>query len=80
MISKPNQKSHARLGVIVGKKTAKSAVKRNKIKRIIRESFRRNHHRLQAFDIIIIARKPCENLNKIKLREEMDLLWEKFNS
>lgn len=78
VISKPNDKSYARLGVIVGKRTAKSAVIRNQIKRIIRESFRRNHRLLQPVDIIVIARKPAESLNKSKLREGIDLLWEKL--
>lgn len=73
-----NQKPFARLGVIVGKKTAKNAVVRNRIKRVIRESFRRNQERLKKIDIIFIARKPCETLDKQKLREGIDLLWEKL--
>lgn len=75
---KPNQKSYARLGIIVGKRVANSAVARNRIKRAIRESFRLNKDRLQGLDIIIIARQQSDTLNKAKLREGMNILWEKL--
>lgn len=75
---KCNQQPISRLGVIVGKKTAKSAVVRNRIKRVIRESFRRNQATLNKLDIIVIARKPCETLDKQRLREGIDILWEKL--
>ena len=78
ILFRENQKSFARLGVIVGKKTAKHAVVRNRIKRVIRESFRHHQDRLQKIDVVIIARKPCETLDKQKLREGIDLLWEKL--
>ncbi len=77
LIVKPNDK-WARLGLIVGKKTAKSAVIRNQIKRVIRESFRQVQCRLKKVDIIVIARKPCEKLSKAKIRESIDKLWEKL--
>lgn len=77
LIVKPNLKETARLGLIVGKKTAKNAAVRNRIKRVIRESFRHVHSQLKKVDIIVIARKPCEKLNKDKIRESIDKLWEK---
>ena len=42
-LSRKNQLSRSRLGIVVAKKHIPLAVKRNKIKRAIRESFR--HHR-----------------------------------
>lgn len=78
LIVKTNSKEQARLGLVVGKKTAKSAVVRNRIKRVIRESFRKVHNQLKKVDIIVIARKPCEKLNKEKIRESIDKLWEKL--
>lgn len=75
---KPNQQPHARLGLIVGKRVAKLAVTRNKIKRILRESFRLHKHQLTGFDIVIITRQPCNNLDKVNIREGIDKLWEKW--
>jgi len=43
----------ARLGVVVGKKLLKRAVDRNRVKRIIREQFRRERRNLPACDLIV---------------------------
>lgn len=75
---KPNEKPYARLGLVIGKRFVNSAVARNKIKRVMRESFRLNQKRLAGFDIIIIARHQCDTLDKAKLREGIDKLWEKL--
>ncbi len=73
-----NKKLHGRISIIVGKRVARYAVTRNKIKRIIRESFRINQNKLKGFDIIVIARSQCDTLDKVKLREGIDKLWEKL--
>ena len=78
ILFKPNQKIHARLGIIVGKRVASSAVVRNRIRRVIRESFRLTQEKLIGLDIIVIARHPCAVLDKEKLRQGIDELWEKL--
>lgn len=78
LLHKPNQTEHARLGLVVGKRVANSAVKRNRIKRVIRESFRHYQTNLTGIDIIVIARQQCDKLTKQKLREGIDQLWEKL--
>lgn len=47
-LSRENQLSHSRLGIVVAKKHIPLAVNRNKIKRAIRESFR--HHRAGTYN------------------------------
>jgi ribonuclease P protein component len=73
-----NNKLYGRMGLIVGKRVAKKAVSRNKIKRVIRESFRSCKKKLAGIDMIVIARKQCDKLSKQKLREGIDKLWEKL--
>ncbi len=52
----PGRQSHCRLGVTVTKKVGK-AVERNRIKRMVREFFRLNRHRLSGnWDINIIGK------------------------
>lgn len=75
---KNNNLELARVGIIVSKRVAKSAVKRNIIRRIIRESFRSYKNRLQRLDIIIIARQSCCVMTRPELREAIDKLWEKI--
>lgn len=80
ILYKPNQSGHARLGVIVAKRSVNSAVERHRIKRIARESFRHSQEQLKGIDIIIIARGQCDQLSNQKLREGIDSLWVKLKS
>lgn len=75
---KPNQMSYARLGIVIAKRTVNSAVARNRIRRVIRESFRLSREQLKGFDIIVLVRQNCDTLDKANLREGIDKLWEKL--
>lgn len=78
ILYKKNNHLYSRIGLIVGKRVAKKAVSRNKIRRVIRESFRFQQNKLPGIDIIVIARRQCDKLSKQKLREGIDRLWEKL--
>lgn len=78
ILFKPNLGTNARLGLMVGKRVAAHAVTRNRIKRVIRESFRAKQHELKGLDIVVIARHQCDTLNKAELRKGLDKLWERL--
>ncbi|HSW69178.1 MAG TPA: ribonuclease P protein component [Gammaproteobacteria bacterium] len=78
VLFRSNQKDHARIGIIVGKRVAKKAVSRNRIKRVVRDSFRLNQQKLAGWDIIVIARQRCDTLSKKIVRKGIDDLWEKL--
>lgn len=66
VLVRENQRSGARLGLVVGKKKLKRAVDRNLFKRLVRESFRRHRHQLPDLDIIVIAKPlPRHRINSI---------------
>lgn len=46
----------ARLGLVIGKRSVPTAVNRNRVKRLVRESFRRHWSRLPSVDVIFLAR------------------------
>ncbi|MFL2529237.1 MAG: ribonuclease P protein component [Candidatus Azotimanducaceae bacterium] len=73
-----NDLNRSRLGLIIGRKVASSAVKRNSIKRIIRESFR--HISLESLDIIVLARPSSINFAKADLRGILDTLFIELKS
>jgi len=52
----PNEESNARLGIIASKKTLPSAVDRNSIKRIIRETFRQHNIKARQVDLVVMVR------------------------
>jgi ribonuclease P protein component len=49
----PNDEETARLGLIVGKRQLKRAVDRNRVKRLLRETFRINRSQLPGFDVVV---------------------------
>lgn len=78
ILCRSNQKKHARIGIIVGKRVANSAVVRNRIKRIVRNSFRLNQKRLAGWDIVVIARQSCDTLSNEKIQKGINDLWERL--
>ena len=73
----PNGLRHPRIGLAVSRRVSKKAVQRNRIKRLIRESFRQNWRKLGAVDYVVIAKRgAAEQLNRA-LRSELDNLWGK---
>lgn len=64
-----------RIGFAIAKKQIKKAVHRNNLKRIFRESFRKNQYRLPARDIVIMVRKKILLRNGIQLTASLDKHW-----
>lgn len=67
--------ANPRLGLVIAKKNVAKAVDRNRIKRILRESFRHNQGLLPAVDIVILARSGIGSLNKKDVRSKIEKLW-----
>ncbi len=73
-----NEVNIARLGLIVTKKTAKSAVQRNYMRRVLRELFRLNQHNLPAVDLLIQVQKAFEKPDFIEIKQEFEHLMQKL--
>ena len=59
----PNGKDYNRLGFKVGKKLAKAA-RRNRVRRLLRESYRLSEEKIiTGYDIILAAKDGCLELN-----------------
>ncbi len=59
--ARKNRMRSARLGLVVSKKGNPKAVRRNRIKRVIREQFRRHARQLPAVDIVIQVFAPVDD-------------------
>lgn len=73
-----NDLGYARLGLAIAKKHAKLAVSRNRIKRLIRESFRQTRLDLPSVDIIVMIGPHAEKRDNRELREGLDRFWRRL--
>ena len=64
-----------RLGLAISKKVARDAVARNRIKRVIRESFRHWQTRLDTLDIVILGRAGVATQPNKALDAALEKLW-----
>lgn len=65
-----------RLGLVIAKKHIRQAVQRNRIKRLLRESFRAHQHLLIELDIVILARSGADSLDNKTFVILVEKLWQ----
>ena len=76
----PGQYDRSRLGITVTKKVGK-AVKRNRIKRLVREYFRQNRHLLSGYwDLNVIAKKEAADLSSEKIFDSLCNVFERISN
>ena len=69
----PMAEGHPRLGLVATRRLGK-AVQRNRVKRLLREFFRRHQTGLPAFDLVIMAKKGASALGYHQVEEELGRL------
>ena len=69
-----------RLGLIVGKRAVRNAVERNRIKRVIRDYFRRCQHELAEYDLVVQIMTDVDNKKLRRLLSEAIIFVGKRNS
>lgn len=70
-----NQGKSPRLGLAIATRTFGTAVARNRIKRLARESFRLNQHELPPVDVMISARDAARRAQPGELRASLEKHW-----
>ena len=68
----------ARLGLAISKRVSKRAVERNRIKRLVRESFRRVRQQLPSVDLMVMAREQAAGVPGAELLRELEDMWKKL--
>ena len=64
-----------RLGIAVGRKTARRAVARNRLKRIVRAAFDARRDTLPPLDIIVVVRPPAVTASRRDFRQTLDAVF-----
>jgi ribonuclease P protein component len=70
----------ARLGMAISKKHCRKATARNRIKRVIRESFRHHQAELQGLDIVVINQPAAALAKGGAMSESLGMHWQKCSS
>lgn len=65
-----------RLGLVISKKSIRLAVGRNRVKRLVRETFRLRQTKLGGLDVVVMSRAGVGDLPNPKLRAALDKHWE----
>jgi ribonuclease P protein component len=77
VITMANDLGEPRLGLAVAVRAAGGAVARNRLRRIIRESFRLNQRALPAVDLVVSVRPQARTVAARTLHESLAALWRK---
>jgi ribonuclease P protein component len=77
VIALRNDKGAPRLGLAVAVRAAGGAVGRNRVRRIIRESFRLHQGALPALDLVVSCRPQARAAEALVLRASLAALWQR---
>ncbi len=78
LYAKPNSLGFPRLGVSVGKKTSASSVRRNRMKRVLREIFRKNKPAFSSNDVVFIIKNDVSSKKFSEILSEVRKLAYRF--
>jgi ribonuclease P protein component len=65
-----------RIGLSTAARIVGNAVRRNRIKRLVRESFRQHQHELPNVDIVVNARGGAREADNESIRRSLQRHWE----
>lgn len=79
LLARHNQRGVARLGMAIARKKTRTAVTRNRIKRLTRESFREARPGLPAIDIVVLIRDGAASRSNQDLLAELSRHWARLS-
>ena len=77
VLSRENRKKGARLGLAISKKNCRLAVQRNRLKRVVRESFRSHKDDLGGLDVVVMCQAAASRASNKKLFDSLAAHWQR---
>ena len=78
ILARPGEHHSARLGLAISRRMDRRAAARNRIKRLLRESFRQHAQQLPALDIVAIGRHAAPRASNQQLFESLAGHWRRL--
>jgi ribonuclease P protein component len=78
LLARDNGCGRARLGLAISRKCVAHAVARNRIKRLVRESFRAAYITLPAIDIVVTCRPVVNHMTNEALTQALAIHWQRL--
>lgn len=78
LLVRANGSDHPRLGLVIAKKKVRRSVDRNRIKRVVRDSFRLHQVALPAADVIFMARNDLATVASADLHAALAQAWKRL--
>jgi ribonuclease P protein component len=72
-----NRSPYARLGITVARHVSPRAVARNRIKRQVRESFRRHQHLFAGVSLVVTAHRAADTKANSEIRTSLNMHWQR---
>jgi ribonuclease P protein component len=80
VLYKNNSEQEARLGLAISKKHCRSAVGRNRLKRLVRESFRMHRAEIEGLDVVVMNQAAAERASNKTLFDSLHKHWQRCRS
>lgn len=75
ILARRNALGSARLGLVIAKKNTRLSTRRNRIKRVARETFRTYHQHLDSLDLVFLTRKGFDTLQPTYQTQLLTEAW-----
>ncbi|MEM7281599.1 MAG: ribonuclease P protein component [Pseudomonadota bacterium] len=76
VLARRNELGFPRLGLAISKKSVgKTNVKRNRFRRVVRESFRLSQHELPNVDVVVMAKQGVQKASSQELQQSLNNHW-----
>lgn len=75
---RPNVYGQPRLGLAISRKVSTRAVIRNRLKRVVRESFRLHQANIGAFDVVFLGQPVLATVSAAEIFAALNRAWPKL--
>lgn len=80
ILFQPNTLSHPRLGFAISKQKVRLAVGRNRLRRLVRENFRKRAAGLPPVDMVVLARDGAASAANGEIVTSLDKHWARIET